>query len=172
MGRQRLGIVLSAACLALVACTSSGGGTPSSVAASSIPPSSIPPSSIPPSSIPAAGSTPAGSSRPATGATSIAGEWKGTYVSGLRSSITGDFTVTFTQRDSTVGGTIEVHPGCVESGTISGTISGPTITFGQVSGSSRSVTFAGTVTGDQMKGTYQSPAACGNDHGTWQASRS
>jgi hypothetical protein len=168
VNRSRFAIAIMSACLVSTACTSSGGvatktDSPSGTVARPVQTSS--------SSISAPVSIPASSSK-AAGAPSFAGTWTGTYDSGKFSSTSGNFTVTFTQSGSNIMGTIEIHPSCVPAGTVSGTVNGTTISFGQVSGSQRTVSFDGSISGNTMHGTYHSDAACGNDTGTWKATHS
>lgn len=114
--------------------------------------------------------TTASTATPAAG--QLEGTWTGTYTSKKFSSTSGGFTVVFTQSGTELSGTITLEAGCVTSGTLSGTVTGDTIDFGAVKGQGRTVSFTGSVDGDQMKGTYDSDASCGNDNGTWTASRS
>ncbi|MDT4925491.1 MAG: hypothetical protein QOG01_3204 [Pseudonocardiales bacterium] len=163
----------AAACLVLVGCSSSGGNAPkSSSSLGNSPAATAVATEVASSSSAPLSSTAAESSTPATGASALAGRWQGTYQSKKFSSTAGDFTVTFTQQDSTINGSIVIHPSCITAGTVSGTITGTTIAFGQVQGSRRAVAFSGTVNGNNMHGTYHSDAACGDDNGTWTAARS
>lgn len=77
----------------------------------------------------------------------------------------------FTQHGSALTGQITIQPSCIPAGTISGAMSGTVINFGQVHGSSRTVSFTGAVQGAAMYGTYHSDPACGSDQGTWKAHR-
>jgi len=108
-----------------------------------------------------------------SGGSAIAGTWAGTYVSELVASAKGGFNVVFAVDGSTVTGTITIASGCIRDGTISGTITGPSLDFGKVESTSDpgAVAFQGTVSGDAMSGKYETNAACGNDKGTWQAVR-
>lgn len=101
---------------------------------------------------------------------SIAGTWHGSYASSVFQNTTGHWTAHFHQNGTHVSGTITINPGCITQGTINGTISGSTISFGQVHNGTRTVHFQGTITagGTRMHGTYRSPAVCGSDHGTWR----
>ncbi|MDT4917775.1 MAG: hypothetical protein QOH89_2475 [Pseudonocardiales bacterium] len=101
---------------------------------------------------------------------SIAGTWHGTYSSTRFNNTAGHWTAHFHQNGSHVTGTITINPGCITQGSINGTISGSSISFGQVHNGSRTISFAGTITagGTRMHGTYHSPALCGSDHGTWR----
>jgi alpha-beta hydrolase superfamily lysophospholipase len=108
---------------------------------------------------------------PPAASSGVAGRWTGTWTSTKFSSTAGDFTVVFTQQASALTGRITIQPSCIPTGTLSGTMSGMVINFGQVRGSSRTVEFTGAVHGNTMIGTYHSDASCGSDSGTWQAHR-
>lgn len=160
--------VLAIAGLLSAGCSSSGSPaktqTPPSVATRG-------PSSQPVSSAPASTSPPPAATSPAA-AGRLAGTWTGTYASKKFSSTQGSFEVVFTQRGSAISGTIKLDAACVVTGTVSGTLTGDTIDFGAVKGQGRAVNFTGSVAGNRMQGTYRSGASCGNDNGTWTASRS
>lgn len=78
--------------------------------------------------------------------------------------------MTFSQVQNTFTGTIQVSTQCVDQGTVTGQLTDDTITFGAVK-AAETVTFDGTIQADAMSGTYQSGPACGDDAGTWTASR-
>ena len=103
-------------------------------------------------------------------AVTIAGTWAGTYQSSKFSDTQGTFTVTFTQDLSAIAGTIMVSSQCVDQGTVTGQLTGDTITFGAVK-AAETVAFDGTIQADSMSGNYQSGPACGDDVGTWSATR-
>jgi hypothetical protein len=101
---------------------------------------------------------------------SIGGVWHGTYTSTRYTNTSGNWSAHFHQSGSHVSGSISIHPSCVTQGTIHGTITGLTISFGQVSNGTRVISFQGTISADgtHMHGTYHSPAVCGSDRGTWR----
>jgi len=69
-------------------------------------------------------------------------------------------------------GTIRIaDSGCVSNGTVTAAADGTTITIGAVQ-AEEEIDFRGEVAGDHMSGIYSSPAACGNDTGTWEATLS
>jgi hypothetical protein len=85
--------------------------------------------------------------------------------------VAGTFALTWTQSGSTLTGTILVKgTPCLTAATVSGSISGTTITFGAVSGT-HTVVYDGTVSGTTMTGTYTAPAACVDAKGTWTATK-
>ena len=103
--------------------------------------------------------------------TGIAGDWSGTWQSGRAKSVKGTFHVTFNQTGEAFTGSIQVSGSeCVSNGTVSGTLTGNAISFGAVQ-AEETIAFDGTVDGNSMSGTYTSGPACGNDHGTWTATR-
>ena len=128
-------------------------------------------SSLPISSAASAPTT--GVASGSSGGSSIAGTWAATSISELVAGFQAHFTVVFAVDGSTVTGTITIASGCIRDGTISGTITGPSLDFGKVAAASGAgaVAFQGTVSGDAMSGKYETNAACGNDKGTWQAVR-
>lgn len=85
-------------------------------------------------------------------------------------SSSGTFQVIWTQKGSTVSGTITISgTECLTAGTVTGTLSGSTITFGAVQGQ-RSVAYTGTVSSTSMHGTYSAPS-CGDAVGNWTATK-
>jgi hypothetical protein len=90
----------------------------------------------------------------------LSGTWSGQY-SGANQ---GTFTLTWQQSGSNLTGTINISEVGAPSG-INGTVSGNTITFGTVG--TAAVTYSGTVSGNSMSGTYQSPSGSG----TWTATK-
>ena len=100
---------------------------------------------------------------------SLAGTWSGQWANQTPDQSTGGFTLTWTQKGSTLSGSITITgTPCLSGGSITGSISGSTITFGAVNGQV-SVGYNGTVSGSSMAGTYATD--CGNARGTWTASR-
>ncbi len=136
--------------------TAASTGTPSATIA-------VPSTSEPsPSAEPSAGES--------TSPSGINGSWTGTYQSTKFDSSHGGFTVTFVQSGDTFSGTIQVAADCVSQGDVSGSLAGNQITFGAVKGT-QNIAFSGTIDGDSMSGNYTSGPACGDDHGTWSATR-
>jgi hypothetical protein len=85
--------------------------------------------------------------------------------------VAGTFTLTWTQNFNILTGNIVVKgTPCLTGATVSGSVSGSTITFGAVSGT-HTVVYDGTVSGTTMKGTYTAPAACVDAKGTWAATK-
>lgn len=123
-----------------------------------------------PTSSPASTTSAAASTSSAAG--SIAGSWKGTYTS-AGFGVTGSFSVVFAVQGNAVTGRITIASGCIHDGTISGALNSSSLSFGKVKSTNDigSVAFQGTVNGDTMSGRFISDASCGNDSGTWQATR-
>jgi hypothetical protein len=145
--------------------------TPTIPSATASPASTSTPASVPttaPTATPPTGPATA----PASGQPSgIAGDWNGTYQSTKFEGSHGTFTVTFTQDGNTISGNIVVDSPCVGHGTIDGTASGDTITFGVVKGN-ENIAFNGQLSGDLLSGNYTTGKGCGSDKGTWSATRS
>ena len=158
--------VLPVALLGLVACTSGStevtGGEPTGATAVE-----------PTGPTAATGSTSAVGPSAATGPTgvaegSIAGTWDGTWTSGEFEN-SGSFSMTFEPTGDGFAGTIQINgSSCVSDGEVTAAVEGDRITIGAVQAEER-IDFEGRVSGDTMSGTYSSPAACGNDSGTWEA---
>lgn len=116
-------------------------------------------------------SSAAASSAPSTsGIAGVEGTWNGRYTSATGDG--GTFSMTFTQSGAAVQGSIKLSSTCVPAGSINGTLTDAKLQFGTIPGPSggQPVTFDGSVTGNEMKGSYKAPG-CGNDSGTWQATR-
>lgn len=102
--------------------------------------------------------------------------WLGTWVSD--NDATGSLDVMFTQTGTQLRGTVEVGgTACFTTGTITGTVSGNTITFGVASGAS-DIEYSGgvahdAVTGDDtITGSYSvTSGACDGDTGTFELLR-
>ena len=102
----------------------------------------------------------------------VAGTWNGTYESTTSPGANGTFTMVLDLSGGTLSGTITVtDTPCITNGTVDGSVQGSHITFGAVKGAQQTIGFTGTVSGDQMSGTYSAPA-CGHGAGNWTASRS
>jgi hypothetical protein len=101
----------------------------------------------------------------------ILGEWEGQWHSDT-APVSGRFTMTFEPTPEGFAGTIRIFDSvCVSNGTVEGTVEGDRITFGAVQ-AEEEITFEGRIDGDEMSGTYDSPAPeCGPDTGTWEAAR-
>jgi hypothetical protein len=102
----------------------------------------------------------------------IAGTWTGTATSSI-SGNPANISLTLSQQGENISGTITCQ-GCPHAtGTISGTISGNTVTMGIVWPDNHSCgTFDGSVSGNSMSGQY----ACtdpdtGDDQGNWSVTK-
>jgi hypothetical protein len=111
-------------------------------------------------------STPASPST-SGGDTSVAvdGKWNGSYQPSGGGS--GDFSVTFTQTGSSLDGTLSISVACLDGAKVTGKVNGDSIDFGSVQGQC-SVDYKGTISGDQMSGTYGLGQGTA---GTWKASK-
>jgi hypothetical protein len=90
----------------------------------------------------------------------LSGTWSGQYAGAGQ----GTFTITWQQSGSDLTGTIKISDVGVPI-SISGTLSGNTIRFGTVGSSA--ITYSGSVSGNTMSGTYQTPTG----DGTWNATK-
>jgi hypothetical protein len=107
----------------------------------------------------------------ASTALGLGGPWSGTWQDTSPDTSSGTFAVTFTQTGNNLSGMITVKgTPCLTSGTVTGTITGGTISFGAVSGQVQ-ITYDGSVSGTKMQGTYAAPA-CANAKGNWSATKS
>lgn len=167
--KARLTSILGVVVL-LTACSGGSAKTGSSGASASGSQESVASSSAASSSAPSVTSTstaPA-ASPPSAGASHAAGTWNGTWKSD-KYSINGTFQVTLNIAGESLAGDITVDGSqCITRGTVTGSVDGSTISFGAVQ-ASNSVAYTGTISGASMVGTYTTP--CGNDSGTWSASR-
>jgi hypothetical protein len=150
----------------------SGSSTPVPPAPTASPtaaPSAVAPlTSTEPTSAPTA-SPSAGTSAPSGSA--LDGDWTGSWTSTSTAGVTGTFTLTVAFQVQSMAGTIAVKgTPCISAGTVTGTLNGTAISFGVVSGS-QTIAYTGKVAGTTMSGTYQTGENCGNDKGTWQASK-
>ena len=132
-----------------------GGGGAASGASSAPGVPSVP--SSPTSTVPPASSS-GGSSTTQT-SDDLSGKWAGRY----GGTFTGTFQLNWQQTGSKLHGTIALST----SGTVpvNGTVDGDSIRFGTVG--STAVTYTGTVSGNSMSGTYNTPSGGGN----WSAHR-
>jgi hypothetical protein len=108
----------------------------------------------------------------------VAGSWTGTWLGTLNGGggpINGAWAVNFTQNGTQLSGTIkitgqDVDPGCA-NGSITGSISGSTITFGSIFGAAcENINWNGTVSADgkSMSGNWLASDSSGTFTGTKQ----
>lgn len=77
--------------------------------------------------------------------------------------------MTFEETAEGFAGTIQIRGSdCVSEGEVTADVEGTSITIGAVR-AEQEIAFEGQVAGDTMSGTYVSPAGCGDDRGTWEA---
>jgi hypothetical protein len=101
---------------------------------------------------------------------STAGRWHGQWSSG-KYPISGTFTLTLARKGSRLTGRVMIHgSSCVSGGRVKGRISGGRVSFGVVSAED-TIVWHGRVQGSTMRGTYTDSAVCGEDAGTWSATR-
>ncbi len=109
-------------------------------------------------------------------AASMTGNWQFTYTKSGSVSLSG--TGTLTQTGSSFSGTLSITGACAISGTISGTLSGLSLT-GTVTGTNLTISVTGTVVSsyNSAGGSYQvmmasgACAAANGDSGTWTGTR-
>ncbi len=94
------------------------------------------------------------------------GKWNGTWTANSNAG-SGAFAVTFKQSGSSLNGTLSISVACLDDAKVTGTVNGSSIDFGSVKGDCQ-VDYKGTVSGDQMSGTY---SASGLPAGTWKAAK-
>jgi hypothetical protein len=93
--------------------------------------------------------------------TDLSGTWAGQYTGASQ----GTFSLTWQESGSTLNGTIDISEiGAPTS--IQGTVDGNSIRFGTVGPAG--ITYSGTVSGNSMSGTWQSPTG----NGDWTAAKS
>jgi hypothetical protein len=119
--------------------------------------SSTPPTTTPPIST-ATSSSQAPTTTVATGG--LSGTWSGQYSGASQ----GTFTLTWQQSGSKLNGTIQLSNPAVTL-PINGTVEGSTIRFGTVGPAG--ITYSGSVSGNSMSGTYQTPTG----NGPWSATK-
>src|SRR6266853_1636750 len=108
----------------------------------------------------------------------MTGNWQFTYTSSKASSMSFSGTGTLTQTGSSFTGTLSITGACATSGTISGTLSGLSLT-GTLTGTNLTVSVTGTVVSsyNSASGSYQvmmatgACAAVSGDTGTWTGTR-
>ena len=143
-------VLLSAALVAslapMVACSSNSTTTPTTTTAAVANPTTTTPASGAPSA-------------------DLSGTWSGQY----SGAFTGTFTLTWQQSGSTLSGTIKLSSG--QNPNINGTVTGNTIRFGTVGGST-AITYSGTVSGSSMSGTYTvKTTSTSSVGGSWSANK-
>src|SRR5579862_6491324 len=154
MSRTALVALTGLTAVLIAACgSSSPGGTPTPGTAATVPPT------VAPTAAPTTAPTAAATLPPATVA--VTGHWTGQYSGPFNAT----FTLTWNQTRSNVDGTITLASPA-DTLHISGTLSGNAITFGAVG----VVTYAGTISGSSMSGSYKDLA--NGQTGTWSASKS
>ena len=167
--RRTATVVALAGCLALTAARCGGTKTAAppqptttpTVVTTTAPPTPTPISTPTPTDTPTPTSTPS--------VAGLAGTWHGTWANKTPDHSTGTFTLTWTQKGSTLSGSITIGgTPCLSGGSINGHVTGSTISFGAVHGNV-TVEYEGTVAGSSMSGTYHTD--CGNASGSWQAKR-
>lgn len=163
-GVGRLGATLAlTGTLAITGCSSSKSvkaATPTSSSASVTVSASNTPATTS-----AAASTPASSS--AVG--SLTGSWTGDYQS-TAGDDTGTIKATFAQVGNTLSGAITTDSVCFMKGSLTGTVSGTTVTL-RAKYSSETLVFTGSMnspTGRNIQGTYKAVTHCGNGSGTFE----
>ena len=156
----------TAAAIALLATLSACATATPNAAASPTPTATAEPSpsAVPTPSLTTATVTP---SATPTGLGALTGTWKGTWTNETPTAAVGTFTLTWVQQGSLVVGALGVTgSNCISAGNVTGNVDGTKISFGAVEGN-KLITYVGTVTGNQMSGTYSSD--CGPSKGTWNA---
>ena len=110
-----------------------------------------------------AASLAAGTTQAATGPSSgLSGSWSGSY----GGKFSGTFKLHWTQTASKLHGTITItYKGTSNPTTVSGKVSGSSITFGAVGPVGGVITYTGSASGSSMSGHYTTPAG----GGTWSA---
>jgi hypothetical protein len=95
--------------------------------------------------------------------------WHGTWQSSDY-PIAGTFEMRYQIDGTVLSGEVSIAGSdCTSAGAVTGTTDGTMITFGTVA-VEQAITWQGTISGNTMTGTYATPA-CGDDHGTWQATQ-
>jgi hypothetical protein len=135
-----------AAILAISGC-GGGSGSTSTQTQTSTPAAATTPST--PASTPTTTTPPASSSQ----SSGLSGKWSGQY----SGAFSGTFKLDWNQSGSKLSGTIDLST----AGTVpvNGTVDGSSIKFGTVGG--QTITYTGTVSGNSMSGTYNTPGGGG-----------
>jgi hypothetical protein len=106
----------------------------------------------------------------ATGSGDLEGTWRGTWDTDVPLiSVTFSMQITSTTTGFTGAIAIEGSP-CVTGGDVEVTLEGDQISFGTVE-AEQEIAFEGTVSGDQMSGTYEAGSCPPPNSGTWEATR-
>lgn len=108
---------------------------------------------------------PAPSSAATTSTAGLSGSWNGQY----GGAFSGTFRLSWQQTGSNLNGTISLAS--AGTTTIQGTVTGSTIKFGTVGGST-DISYTGSVSGGSMSGDYRVQTSNGPETGSWSASRS
>jgi uncharacterized delta-60 repeat protein len=95
------------------------------------------------------------------------GAWDGTWVSRVTSGLDGSFEARVVQSGTSLSGSIDIPFIGLQDATLTGTVSGSQITFGDID---HTITFVGSVNGDRSSGTFSLPSY--DEQGTWTADRS
>jgi hypothetical protein len=124
---------------------------------------------------PAVSGTPTGTSSSVAG--TVNGTWSGTWTRTSPPPGSGTFTLSLRQQGSSIDGTIDVvASACLTKGTISGTITGASVTLHTVTppvAGTRKATgdYQGTLAGDTLSGTLTVTCSAGTGVGTWTVTR-
>lgn len=106
-----------------------------------------------------------------TGDAVLEGTWSGTWDTDVP-QVNGTFSWVIDATADGFTGTIDVQgTNCISNGTVEVALEGDRITVGLVR-AEEPVTFTGTVSGDQMSGTYDAGTCPPPNSGTWEAVRS
>jgi hypothetical protein len=152
MTRNKIAFVAGLpAALLLAACSSSG--------------SPIATATNPPAATPAATTSAPPSTAATTSTSALTGTWAGQY----SGSFNGTFTLNWTQKGSSLSGTIKLSDPDTTT-PIHGSVDGGAIKFGTVG--STAITYSGSVSGTSMSGSYQVNSANGSVGGSWHAAKS
>lgn len=147
---RRIGIIAISAglALALVACSSSTGGSNPTSAGTGAP----------------TGSTAAAAATTPADTGGVSGTWSGQYGGAYQ----GTFILDWQQSGANLSGTIKLSSPA-QTLSINGTVEGGAIRFGTVG--STVITYSGSVSGNSMSGTYKVEASTGSVGGSWSAAK-
>ena len=113
---------------------------------------------------------PTAATGPTSDATVLEGTWSGTWETDVP-QVHGTFSWVIESTPDGFTGTIHVDDTtCVSNGSVEVTLDGDRITVGLVQ-AEQPVTFTGTVSGDEMSGTYDAGTCPPPNAGTWEAIR-
>jgi hypothetical protein len=156
--------------LAITGCSSSSSakpGTSTSSSASFTASASSTPATLSPAVSTSASSAVSTASSAPVG--SLTGAWKGDYRS-TAGDDTGTITATFAQVGNTLSGGLTTDSACFMKGSLTGTVSGKTVTLVAKYGGEK-LTFTGSMNspnGRNIQGTYEAVTHCGNGSGTFE----